>query len=61
VGGGNSVAAEKAVVRASAIPIGSHLSSGAGEPRPVKGPAEGKILAFDEVGGLHHRYEGQAA
>jgi hypothetical protein len=27
----------------------------------VQGPAEGKIVAVDEVGGLHHRYERLAA
>jgi putative transposase len=31
------------------------------EPRPVQGPKEGKIVAFPQVGGLHHRYERLAA
>jgi len=33
------------------------LDKDAPEPRPVQGPGEGKIVAFDEAGGLHHRYE----
>jgi len=37
------------------------LDKDAPEPRPVRGPAEGKIVAFDELGGLHHRYERLAA
>lgn len=31
------------------------------EPRPVHRPAAGTIIAFPEVGGLHHRYERRAA
>ena len=31
------------------------------EPRPVHAPAAGNIIAFPEVGGLHHRYERRAA
>jgi putative transposase len=31
------------------------------ETRPVSRPAAGKIVAFPEVGGLHHRYERRAA
>ena len=31
------------------------------EPRPVHPPAAGNIIAFPEVGGLHHRYERRAA
>ena len=31
------------------------------ETRPVHRPAAGKIIAFPEVGGLHHRYERRAA
>ena len=31
------------------------------ETRPVHRPAAGKIIAFPEVGGLHHRYERHAA
>jgi len=30
-------------------------------PRPVQGPDRGRIVAFPEVGGLHHRYERRAA
>jgi len=30
-------------------------------PRPVQPPALGKVLAFPEVGGLHHRYEHRVA
>src|SRR2546426_1831341 len=29
--------------------------------RPVQGPETGRIVAFPEVGGLHHRYERRAA
>ena len=31
------------------------------EPRPVHPPDAGKIIAFPQVGGLHHRYERLAA
>jgi putative transposase len=31
------------------------------QPRPVQPPSAGKIVAFPQVGGLHHRYERQAA
>ncbi len=31
------------------------------EPRPVCPPGAGKIIAFPQVGGLHHRYERLAA
>jgi transposase InsO family protein len=43
--------------------VRTHLSlqKDAPEPRPVQGPADGTIVAFDEVGGLHHRYERLAA
>ena len=37
------------------------LDKDAPEPRPVRGPEEGKIVSIDEVGGLHHRYERLAA
>jgi transposase InsO family protein len=37
------------------------LDKDAPEPRRVQPPQEGKIVAFPEVGGLHHRYERQAA
>ena len=30
-------------------------------PRPIQPPSAGKIVAFPEVGGLHHRYERRAA
>ena len=41
----------------------THLSIGkdAPEPRPVQPPIAGDIVAFPEVGGLHHRYERRAA
>ena len=41
----------------------THLSLGkdAPEPRPVQPPSGGEIVAFPEVGGLHHRYERRAA
>jgi transposase InsO family protein len=31
------------------------------EPRSIQGPEMGRIVAFAEVGGLHHRYERRAA
>jgi hypothetical protein len=37
------------------------LDKDAPEPRQVRGPEEGNIVAFDEVGGLHHRYKRLAA
>jgi hypothetical protein len=37
------------------------LDKDAPEPRPVHGPDEGRIVAFPEVGGLHHHYERLAA
>ena len=41
----------------------THLALGkdAPEPRPVREPEDGRIVAFPEVGGLHHRYERQTA
>ena len=40
-----------------------HLSlvGDAPEPRPVQGPALGRVVELPEVGGLHHRYERAAA
>ena len=37
------------------------LHKDAPEPRPVQGPEVGRIVAFPQVGGLHHRYERRAA
>ena len=31
------------------------------EPRPIQPPGPGKIIAFPQLGGLHHRYERRAA
>jgi hypothetical protein len=31
------------------------------DPRSIQPPSAGKIVAFPEVGGLHHRYERRAA
>jgi transposase InsO family protein len=41
----------------------THLSldKDAPAPRRVQSPAEGRVFAFPEVGGLHHRYERRAA
>jgi transposase InsO family protein len=37
------------------------LRKDAPEPRPVQGPEVGRVVAFPQVGGLHHRYERRAA
>ena len=41
----------------------THLSleKDAPVPRRVQAPKEGRVIAFPEVGGLHHRYERRAA
>lgn len=41
----------------------THLSLGKDTPAPrrVQPPTEGAVIAFPEVGGLHHRYERRAA
>jgi hypothetical protein len=41
----------------------THLSlqKDAPTPRHVQNPKEGGVIAFAEVGGLHHRYERRAA
>jgi hypothetical protein len=37
------------------------LNKDAPIPRPLAGPNDGRIVAIPQVGGLHHRYERQAA
>jgi putative transposase len=37
------------------------LAKDAPDPRPVSATSTGTIIAIPEVGGLHHRYERQAA
>src|SRR5580692_9269734 len=37
------------------------LSKDCPEPRPIQPPSAGTIVAFPQVGGLHHRYERRAA
>jgi len=37
------------------------LSRDAPNPRVVHPPSQGKVVAFSEVGGLHHHYERLAA
>ena len=37
------------------------LAKDAPIPRPVQPPSLGRVIAFPQVGGLHHRYERQAA
>src|SRR5438094_8035376 len=41
----------------------THLSLGKDcpRPRPIQSPSASNIIAFPEVGGLHHRYERRAA
>ncbi len=41
----------------------THLSLAKDAPtsRPVQAITEGDVIAFPEVGGLHHRYERRAA
>ena len=43
--------------------VRTHLSlaKDAPTPRPVHAVTDGKVIAFPEVGGLHHRYERRAA
>jgi putative transposase len=37
------------------------LNKDAPIPRPIAAPREGRTVAIPQVGGLHHRYERQAA
>jgi hypothetical protein len=37
------------------------LAKDAPEPRPVHPPEHGSVVAIQQVGGLHHRYERRAA
>jgi putative transposase len=37
------------------------LNKAAPIPRPIAAPADGRVVAIPHVGGLHHRYEWQAA
>jgi putative transposase len=37
------------------------LEKNAPVPRRVQAPTEGRVIAFPEVGGLHHRYQRRAA
>jgi len=41
----------------------THLSwrKGSPEPRPIEPPDRGRVIAFSQVGGLHHRYQRLAA
>ena len=41
----------------------THLSLGKDcpEPRPIQVKGKGEVIAFPQVGGLHHRYERKAA
>ena len=41
----------------------THLSLNKDAPilRPIGAPADGRVVAIPQVGGLHHRYERQAA
>jgi putative transposase len=37
------------------------LNKNCPQPRRIQPPSAGEIVAFPEVGGLHHRYERRAA
>ena len=37
------------------------LANDAPEPRAVEPPEQGRVIAIPQVGGLHHRYQRQAA
>ena len=37
------------------------LTKDAPIPRPIAAPGDGRVVAIPRVGGLHHRYERQAA
>jgi putative transposase len=37
------------------------LNKDAPIPRPIAAPAEGRVVMIPQVGGLHHRYDRQAA
>ena len=37
------------------------LAKDAPEPRAVEPPEQGRVVAFPQVGGLHHRYQRRAA
>jgi hypothetical protein len=37
------------------------LNKDAPIPRPITMPDDGRVVAIPQVGGLHHRYERQAA
>ena len=37
------------------------LNKDAPIPRPIAAPGDGRVVAIPQVGGLHHRYERQAA
>jgi hypothetical protein len=37
------------------------LNKDAPIPRPIAAPVDGRVVAIPQVGGLHHRYERQAA
>jgi hypothetical protein len=37
------------------------LNKDAPIPRPIAAPADGRVVAIPQVGGLHHRYERRAA
>ncbi len=41
----------------------THQSLNMDSPKssPIQGPEEGRVVAFPEVGGLHHHYERMAA
>ena len=51
-----------AVRNVNARAFGEGLDAkGAPIPRPIVAPADGRVVAVPQVGGLHHRYDRQAA
>ena len=50
-----------ALVSLAQLLLRTVLAKDASTTRPVQTPTEGRLVAFPEVGGLHHRCERRAA